>query len=880
VAAEAVGTEPMKPGDAWPLLGRDSELSQVGACFDSGQRGVIFVGAVGVGKTRLALECLRLATERGFAQLQVASTEAMSSLPLGQFATLLPEIAPATPRTEAFRQIALAIRARGDDRPVALLVDDIHLLDEASAALTLQLAANSDVFLIATMRATEPAPESVITLWKNEIVTRIDLRPLDYEVMGQLLERILGGPLEAPARRQLLDRSAGNVLFLRELVTGAVDDGALKREAGLWHLEGNLAASTRLVELVEARLAQLDDDERTGLEIVALGEPLGIGAFQRLVPSAVIRSLERRHLLEGHRDGRRLDLRLSHPMYAEVLRAMLSSTKARSLYGELADTVVGCGARRQADLLNLALWRLESGGTVDPQAMIKAAHRAWMLHDFVLASDLGSAASRAGGGFDADLLVAQVLATSGRADEAKAMMEALVPRAASDDQRTRLATARIENLCYQLLAPEEALLIAEEAEATILDPVCKQELAAFRATLSDTRGETTALLAVAELGEHGSGRAQAWACLMASSGFARVGRFADALVATERAFSVHSALTEPGLPFGPDLHTAVRAWVFTLQGDLAAAEEIAAGAVAAGEWISGWPIAATYLARGRAATAARWARETTVIARRFGQTMVLKIAFTPLVEALALTGELTAADEVLEVLRGDRMRAVQIFEAEASRVHGWVELIRGNRSRAKALFEEAIAIAAETGDAVFESVALHDLARVDVRAANLERLERLAATIEGPLVQGRLAHVRSSATSDPDGLSEVSVDFEQLGCILLAAEAAADSALAWRRAGRLRQATAAERRAAELAERCEGATPALAADLGARVTLAPRQLEIASLAARGVPNKTIARQLGLSLRTVENRLHETYHLLGITGRDELAETLEALKKTE
>jgi DNA-binding NarL/FixJ family response regulator len=86
----------------------------------------------------------------------------------------------------------------------------------------------------------------------------------------------------------------------------------------------------------------------------------------------------------------------------------------------------------------------------------------------------------------------------------------------------------------------------------------------------------------------------------------------------------------------------------------------------------------------------------------------------------------------------------------------------------------------------------------------------------------------------------------------------------------------AERRSNELANRCGGATtPILSAAVGLRATLAPRQFEIASLAARGLPNKTIAQRLGLSLRTVENRLHETYLVLGIAGRDELADRLSA-----
>ena len=61
-------------------------------------------------------------------------------------------------------------------------------------------------------------------------------------------------------------------------------------------------------------------------------------------------------------------------------------------------------------------------------------------------------------------------------------------------------------------------------------------------------------------------------------------------------------------------------------------------------------------------------------------------------------------------------------------------------------------------------------------------------------------------------MEAVSSDFEAIGADLLAAEAAADAAVAWRKAGDPPKALAAERRASLLASRCEGVrTPALVA---------------------------------------------------------------------
>jgi DNA-binding NarL/FixJ family response regulator len=118
------------------------------------------------------------------------------------------------------------------------------------------------------------------------------------------------------------------------------------------------------------------------------------------------------------------------------------------------------------------------------------------------------------------------------------------------------------------------------------------------------------------------------------------------------------------------------------------------------------------------------------------------------------------------------------------------------------------------------------------------------------------------------------VTFEECGALLLAADASADAAVVLRQEGEPRRAARAERRAAGLAARCEGArTPSLAA-APARAALTPRELEIARLAAAGLANREIAARLYLSHRTVENQLHAVYEKLGVEGRAALAQALE------
>ena len=59
----------------WPLVGREAELSRLRPVVIGGAySGAVIAGGPGVGKTRLALECLRMAERAGMRCVRVAAT--------------------------------------------------------------------------------------------------------------------------------------------------------------------------------------------------------------------------------------------------------------------------------------------------------------------------------------------------------------------------------------------------------------------------------------------------------------------------------------------------------------------------------------------------------------------------------------------------------------------------------------------------------------------------------------------------------------------------------------------------------------------------------------------------------------------------------------
>ncbi len=867
----------------WPLVGRSDEVRLLRDLITGPSlRHVVLAGPPGVGKTRLAQEGMAVARRLGMDIAEAAATRAAAQIP---FAAVAPVLHAAAPTDRAFddrfdllRRSVAALAARSEDQPLLLVVDDAHLLDDASATLVHQIAATGVARVFATVHAGEPAPDPVVALWKDDLATRIEVAGLDPTAIAELLRVVLGGPVDPASARELAERCQGNALVLRELLTGALDDGSLREEGGLWRVAAPLSPSDRLVEIVEARLGCLDDDERALMELVAYGEPLGQAELAALCDPLLTEDLERRGLLVGRLDGRRLQVHLAHPVYGDVVRARTPALRVRAVAESLASVIEGVGARRHEDVLRVAAWRLVAGGG-DRDVLLDGATVARWRYDFPLAERLARAAAEAGAGFDAAVLAAHVTGLQGRRDEAEAELARLAAVATEDDHVGQVAIARFDNgaAATGRHDPDELA----RAEATVTRPDWRDRIAARRlASVLDTEGPRAAADAALELVEHARGDALVYACVIGAYSLARLGRIAAALDLSERGALARQDVDTP-LASYPWWHTVTRCAALQHAGHFAEAhrliDEHHGQALAEGSAEAQAVFAALAVApvgdRGRVATGIAQAREALAVHVRLG--LLVRARRDHALGALAagLAGHADEADAHLSGLDGLGVPSLLRDEVDVLQARGWAAAGGGDLPAAVQHFRRAADLGERIGDHVGQAAALHALARVGRPGEVHERLTAVAGLIEGDLAPARLAHVAALAEADAPGLDKVSLAFEAMGADLLAAEAAADAAVARRHVGDVRDAASAARRAGELAGRAEQpATPALhAVEARARLTAAER--ETAALAAAGRSNKDIAAHLVLSPRTVENRLQRVYEKLGIAGRTELAAEL-------
>lgn len=871
--------------ESWPLIGRDDVLVHVGAAL--GRReltGVVLAGPAGVGKTRLALECRDIGAKTGFATAVAFASRAANGIPLGALAPILPPIDVAAERGVAMLQQAReGLQEIAGDRPLLLVVDDAQLLDDASALLLQQLVQADAAFVVVTIRSGEPVPDPVVSLWKDGLAQRIEVGPLRREDVDELVCQVLGGPVEGTTLQELWAASEGNALYLREVVLSGLESGALVREAGLWRFVTKLEPSSRLTDLVEARLSGLDEAEVDALELVAFGEPIGVEIIERLASGSALESLERKGVVVTELDDRRIQARLAHPMHGEVLRDRIPPLRARSVRRALADAVESSGARRRGDVLRVAVWRLDAGGDTNASSFVEAAQQAKFANDFGVALRLAQRAYEVDPGFESGHTYADVLYDLGETELLEDVLGAIADLADGDGEVALHAMLRGFNLYWRLGRGRDARKVLDEASQVVTDPEWRAEVQGALAVLDATSGNPLGAVArTAPILARSEGRAFTQSSLAVSLALPLVGLGEEAIQIAQRGHAAHLALGDQLSLYEPALLLAAESLALAQLGRLPEAEALArrvyeeslADGEAAGWAFSSMSLGVACLEQGRVKEADRWWKEAASLFRAVEHNGPYRWALAGMLLCQALLRDTTDLDEIRAELVRTADHPATMHEIDVHRAEAWMHMVDGEPAEARAMLAAAADEAEEQEQKWQELLVRHEVVRLGADPGDaLARICELADDVQGELAQQMAAHVQALVDKDGDALGAASEAFEAGGSLLRAAEAATSAADAHRRAGNQRQATSWARQGAELARRCEGArTPGLV-DAAGPTPLTKREREIALLAAEGLTSREIAAQLYVSVRTIDNHLARVYDKLGLQGRDDLRDVL-------
>jgi DNA-binding CsgD family transcriptional regulator len=857
----------------WQLLERPSEREAIRAALHADGRGVVVIGAAGVGKTTLT----RVVTDSLVTQVHwAACTESSQSIPLGAFAQWVSQDSARDP-------IALLASARqalfaGGEAIVG--VDDAHLLDQLSATLLHHIAVDGVGRIVATVRSGEPIPDAVTSLWKDGYLARLELRALDKVQSIALVESVLGGALEELSADALWDASGGNPLFLRYTVEGALEAGRLTAVNGVWQLRGDTAVHSGLAALLEARLDAAGAAAVAPLRLLALCEPLDVDTLIELVGEDALDAAEAAGLIRIVHDGPRLNARISHPLYGDVVRRRIGTASARRRRGEIAAVLQRQELDSPAKRIRLAQLQADSDQPVESAFMVSAAKDAVFLANLPLGERLARKAFERDGGIRAGELLSRALLWQGRPAEAEAILAQFDPDDLDELELVQWGIPRLSTLFWAMGAVGLARDLLELLRERVSHPALRLIVDATASAMVVHEGDLVAGLAAAQAvlaDPDAPTQAVDFAAFAAGLAMGPAGR-GDEFEPIGARCRVDQKPTD-GLIRAMIRYGDVLSLVHS--GQLAAAERRVAEYAeftSTGQF-TGWAITKitdglvnTY--RGRFPDAIR-AIEQALAALNAESSLPWRLpARLLLARAYAALGQPEEAARVLAEAREHTGAQVAVHEPARLIAESWLTAARGGARPAAEEARKAAAAARRVGQYALEAEALHHAARFGDRTV-AARLTELAKQVAGPVVGLAAEHAAAVAAHDAAALDELSTRFEAVGVLLSAADAAAQAAVLHEAAHRSVRAAESTTRARQLAVSCgQASTPALRAAVRP-LPISEREREVALLIAQGLTSREIAEQLVVSTRTVEGHIYRACIKLDVSDRDELAALLRA-----
>jgi tetratricopeptide (TPR) repeat protein len=162
------------------------------------------------------------------------------------------------------------------DRPVVLVVDDLHWSDPVSASWLVYLARRIEglpVALILGARTLEPGAHDALLerLRGTEGLRRVQPAPLSVAAVDDRARTILGDQVELAFSEACHTATAGNPFYVAELLRALRQDGVAGTAASVPTIDG--LTPRAVVEATLARLGRLPSHVRTVAESAALLEP-------------------------------------------------------------------------------------------------------------------------------------------------------------------------------------------------------------------------------------------------------------------------------------------------------------------------------------------------------------------------------------------------------------------------------------------------------------------------------------------------------------------------------------------------------------------------------------------------------------------------------
>jgi ABC-type transport system substrate-binding protein/class 3 adenylate cyclase len=262
------------------------------------------------------------------------------------------ELAGDAVQHQTFDWLYRLVCALARERPLCLVLEDLHWSDEATLSLLDELLPAAEQTAVAFLLVHRSDPDH--PAWQlvdrarrrfRRLFIELQLEPLTDVDARALAEAGAGGELPEELAQVLAERAGGNPYFVGEAIRDLRERGALERENGHVVLVGEASVPAALQEALQARLDRLNSEARELVTTAAvIGRSFSVPLLERLLPKArllpTLSELQWLQLVVEERSGAAPEYRFRHGLVREVAYGTLVESRRRDLHVRVGEALL------------------------------------------------------------------------------------------------------------------------------------------------------------------------------------------------------------------------------------------------------------------------------------------------------------------------------------------------------------------------------------------------------------------------------------------------------------------------------------------------------------------------------------------------------------